>query len=441
MRRLATPLLFSILLLVATRSTTAWAPESVYEKDVRVALEEVDKQCRVLLDLKKIDWQEVSATFLERAKAVKSDGEHLALLIRLIARLRDGHAEVRPLAKGTGVRRPADTVGDRGNACMSWCRIGDRIHAKRSWGAAASAGIRPGMQILAVDGVPVNRWLDARIQELSDTLGFSTPQHAFFFACHHGLTGKKGSPLEIEFQDLDGGKKKRAVALSTGRAEPAGPAAFPQDFDHKKDLGHGKTKTGFGYVHLSSCPADLPDQTDSVLVALGNVPGLILDFRGNHGGGFDHDAFLGRFVPRGRELTFGKRYKSAGVRPYGGPIVVIVDGTVISAGETGSGIFKEDGRAYLIGESPTAGMSSQKTTIDLPSGLFSLYVSVGSNKGRFNDGRGIEGIGVIPHEIVEFDPKDLAAGRDTLILRAEALLKNFPKEKVPYDPRSFGWKD
>jgi C-terminal processing protease CtpA/Prc len=108
---------------------------------------------------------------------------------------------------------------------------------------------------------------------------------------------------------------------------------------------------------------------------------------------------------------------------------------VRSAGETGAGQFKEDGRGYLIGESPTAGMASQKTTIALPSGLFELYVSTHSNKARFNNGRGIEGVGVIPHELVEFDPKDLAAGRDTLILRAEALLAKFPADKVPFQSK------
>ena len=94
----------------------------------------------------------------------------------------------------------------------------------------------------------------------------------------------------------------------------------------------------------------------------------------------------------------------------------------------------------MIGESPTAGMSSSKRLIPLPSKLFGLYVSVASNMGRFNDGKGIEGIGVIPHEIVAFDPKDLAAKKDTLIDRAFALLGDFPQKKVPYKPERFGWK-
>jgi C-terminal processing protease CtpA/Prc len=102
-------------------------------------------------------------------------------------------------------------------------------------------------------------------------------------------------------------------------------------------------------------------------------------------------------------------------------------------------MFKEDGRAYMIGESATAGMASQKTTIELPAKLFSLHVSVGSNKARFQDGKGIEGIGVVPHEVVEFDPADLRQKRDTLIARAEALCTNFPQNKVRYNPTQNGW--
>ncbi len=118
---------------------------------------------------------------------------------------------------------------------------------------------------------------------------------------------------------------------------------------------------------------------------------------------------------------------------------MIIDAGTRSAGETASGIFKEDGRAYMIGETATAGMSSSKQEFDLPSGRFSLYVSVHSNKARFNGGRGIEGVGVEPHEVVEYDPEDLAAELDTLTLRAEELLgayekQGFPKA-VPYKAR------
>ena len=145
--------------------------------------------------------------------------------------------------------------------------------------------------------------------------------------------------------------------------------------------------SGFGYIHFRRCKGNLPEMVDQALAEIGSDnPGIILDWRGNSGGGFDHDALFGRFIPKGKTTSWGKRYSSAGPNPYGGPVVAIVDATCRSAGETGAGIFKEDGRAYMIGESPTAGMSSSKKSIELPSGLFYLYVSVHSNKARFNGG-------------------------------------------------------
>ena len=197
---------------------------------------------------------------------------------------------------------------------------------------------------------------------------------------------------------------------------------------------------GWGYIHFRRCKGNLPEMVDQALAELGDVPGIIMDWRGNSGGGFDHDALFGRFIPEGKSTSWEKRYQSSGPNPYGGPVVAIIDATCRSAGETGSGIFKEDGRAYMIGESNTAGMSSSKKNIELPSQMFSLYVSVHSNKGRFNKGKGIEGVGVVPHELVALDPKDLAEERDTLINKAVELLKKFPQDKVPYDPEKFGWE-
>ena len=131
--------------------------------------------------------------------------------------------------------------------------------------------------------------------------------------------------------------------------------------------------------------------------------GIVLDFRGNSGGSFGSEALMGRFVPAGRTLAFDKKYESAGKVQYGGPVVAIVDATVRSAGETGSGMFEEDGR-------------------------------------------GVEGIGVAPHELVSYAVKGLEAGVDTLLARALAILARFPddpacaKERVPHDPKDFGWK-
>lgn len=404
--------------------------QSIYEKDVEFALDAIERECGSLLELKQIDWKAVRKEFTVAAKSVGDDQGHLVLLTRLLARAHDGHCAVVPTDKTRDVTWPKEPelVG----CGMFWCRSGKKILVKSVWNAAEAVGLQPGSEILKVDGTPVETWIERRTAELSDRESFSTPQHAFFRVCHAGLAMPSGTRMELELKDPSGKPKKRTITYSKGAYAPWGPAVMPPGIESTKDVNYCLLESGPAYVHIRRCKEDLPAQVDVALAKVGRARTMVLDFRGNSGGGFDHADLMGRFVPIGQTLKGGVTYESRGDHPFVGPIVVIVDGTVCSAGETGSGMFKEDGRAYMIGESPTAGMSSQKTTIALPSGLFSLYVSTGSNKGRFNGGRGIEGIGVIPHEIVAFQAKDLAAGKDTLILRATELLARFPQDKVAY---------
>lgn len=422
----------------------AVAADSVYEQDVEFALDELQRHCGDLLRAKGVDWRKVEREFARLAEDVESDAQHLVLLTRLLARVQDGHARVVPLEKGQDVRWPADDgEGERKGAGMFWCRSGKRILVKNAWSDAAEVGVEAGMEVLAVDGVKVGKWLDQRIAEIRDLQSFSTDQAAFYNACHWGLAHPVGTRLKLELRTLDGKKKTRTVTCRSAGYVPWGPPFFPEGLEQGANrFSFGRTPSGFGYIHLREIPGELPEQLDGALAALGDVPGLVLDFRANGGGGCDHDAVLGRFVPVGHELRGldGPPIASAGPRPYGGPIVVIVDAGARSAGETASGMFKEDGRAYMIGESPTAGSSGAKTTIELPSRLFGLYVVTRSHRSGFNGGRGIEGVGVEPHELVEYDASDLAEGRDTLLLRAEALLRDFPQDEVPYDPARNGWK-
>lgn len=407
-----------------------------YHADVKFAIEAIDLQCKTLLAAKKIEWKKVTAPLLAESKKTKRDDAHLHLLWRLLARLQDGHAEVRKLERGRDVRL-YDLDRSFGPG-MFLCRIDKAVFVKNVWGPAEAAGLQPGMEVTKIASQPPLEWLAARREQLVERIPFSTLQQAEFFTCHQGLMDVKGATLRVEVKGVSG-RNKFPIEFEKCNQTPNGPAFPPASLRTVKDVSWGTSEMGNGYVHVRRCPEDLPSQIDEALAALGDVPGMILDFRGNSGGGFDHEALFGRFLPKGVQWQVGSGYASAGERPYGGPLVVIVDATVRSAGETAAGMFGEDGRGYLIGESPTAGMSSQKTTIELPSKLFALYVSVASNKARFQGGKGIEGIGVIPHEIVPFAAADLAARRDTQIARADALLADFPQAKVRYDPSEHGW--
>lgn len=400
-----------------------------YAKDIEFLLEEFEKRAGALLKQKKIDWSDIRKEFAATAATVKTDQEQYQLVTRLLSRLQDGHAvilqsKIKPTDESQGRR----FTGPRVHLVVS----GGNVLVRLAFKDAAAAGLAPGQEVIKIDGTPVREWLDARVKVMQDRgSGFSTSQQALYAACHWGLADWEGTPITFEVKDESGAiKGVRRVRNGGPNQVPFGPIFPPENLKYVGRQSYGRTAEGFGYIHLRDVPEDLPAQLHKMLQEIGDVPGLILDTRANGGGGCDHEAVFGRFLAKGKPWN---QHEGASEHPFTGPMVVIVDAGVRSAGETISGMFKEDGRAYMIGDSPTAGASSQKAEITTPSGLFKIRFSVHSNMGRFNNGRGIEGIGVIPHELVPVKAADLFKKQDTLILRAvELLQKGFPKGIVEY---------
>jgi C-terminal processing protease CtpA/Prc len=403
------------------------ANASKYEKDVEFLLAELPKKAGRFFELKGVDWAAVSRQFRDEGKKVKTDQEHLKLCTRLVARLRDGHAalvdlKVKPADESRGRRY----TGPRVHLLVA----GEKAYVRAAFGTAAQRGVEPGMEVLKIDGVPAHAWLGKRVDTLRDDHGYSTDHEALYAACHWGLADWEGTRIQFELSKEQRKKTIAIVRQGGPNFAPFGPVFPPRDLKQLERQSYGKTARGTGYIHLRDVPGSLPDQLDTMLEALGDIRSLILDCRANGGGGCDHEAVFARFLAPGKRW---RQYSGAGKRPFTGPMVVVVDAGVRSAGETISGMFKEDGRAYMIGDTPTAGTSSQKEKLAVPSGLFAAYYSVASNKQRFNGGKGIEGIGVPPHEVVPYDPKELLAAVDTQIRRADELLTaGLPEDKVPY---------
>ncbi len=403
-------------------------PAAVYEKDVDFLLKELPKKAGHFFALKKIDWDKVTEQFTKEAKAVKDDVAHVKLCNRLVARLRDGHAGLRDLK----VKMPDESKGRRFTGPrVHLLTAGDKVYVRQAFKDAAARGIAVGMEVEKLDGKPARQWLDEAARRLGDDRGYGTDAAALYAACHGGLADWEGTSITFDL-NKKGVRSKVTLTRNGGpNYAPEGPVFLPKGVTALDRNSYGKTPEGYGYIHLRKIPGELPAQLDTMLASIGDVPGIILDCRANTGGGCDHEAVFGRFLPAGKKW---RQYTGAGPNPCAAPMVVIVDAGVFSAGETIAGQFKEDGRAWMIGDSATAGSSSSKATLAVPSGLFSVFYSVFSNKARFNGGKGIEGLGVPPHELTPYDPADLEKGVDTQIrLAAEKLKAGLPKE-VPWKP-------
>ena len=417
------------LSLLASARMLAAAP---YVEDVEFLLREFEAKAGTLMKVKGIDWPAVMKEFQLAAAKTTTDEEHLHLVARLVGQLRDGHAGiVKSKVTWPDKAKERRFTGPR----VALLALPDRVLVRAAFKDAAEAGLHAGQEVTRVDGVPALDWLKQKAAWMRDRgQGFSTEQMALYSACHWGLADYEGTRITFEIKDASGAIRSiERVRKGGPNYAPIGPLFPPKDLKVIGRQSYGRTAEGVGYIHLRDVPENLPMQLQQMLATLGEIPGLILDMRANGGGGCDHEAVFGNFLAKDQRW---RGYSSKYDGGHTGPMVVIVDAGVRSAGETIAGMFKEDGRAYMIGESATAGTSSQKTEITTPSGLFTIRFSVASNKGRFNGGRGIEGIGVPPHELIHPTAQDLLNGKDTLIEHAEKLLKDgFPKGVVPYQGR------
>lgn len=419
----------TVICLLAILAVSNAHATSAHVDDIVFLLREFEAKAGELLKTKGIDWQAVSREFRDAAAKTTTDEEHLKLVARLIGRLHDGHAGI----VKSKVKWPDESKGRRYTGPrVALLALPDRVLVRSAFKDAAEAGLHAGQEVTKIDGVAALDWLKQKVESMEDRgSSFSTPHMALYSASHWGLADFEGTRIAFGIKDATGALKKIERVRNGGpNYAPAGPLFPPKDLKSLGRQSYGRTANGFGYIHLRDVPENLPMQLQQMIATIGEVPGLILDMRANGGGGCDHEAVFGNFLGKDQKW---RGYSSQYDGGFTGPMVVIVDAGVRSAGETIAGMFKEDGRAYMIGESATAGMSSQKTEITTPSGLFTVRFSIASNKGRFNGGRGIEGIGVLPHEIVLPDARDLLEEKDTLIERAEKLLKDgFPKGVVLY---------
>ncbi|MHC4818115.1 MAG: hypothetical protein ACYTF8_08680, partial [Planctomycetota bacterium] len=116
------------LLFILLSAGVAFAKPSkkTWHKDVVFACEQIEENCKPLIQIKKINWNKVRGRFIKEVRKVKNVQDHYALLVRLIGALRDGHAGVYPAESiKKEVKWPGpDTSAGPG---LFFCRAGKKI--------------------------------------------------------------------------------------------------------------------------------------------------------------------------------------------------------------------------------------------------------------------------------------------------------------------------
>lgn len=177
-----------------------------------------------------------------------------------------------------------------------------------------------------------------------------------------------------------------------------------------------RIEDGVGYIYIETF--NHPRLTKDVEAAIidlkselgGNIPGLIIDVRGNPGGRVDQVVnvtgyFLDGgevFSSRPRELDFAKRYHAdQGELLPGVPIVVLISSQSASAAEIIAGALQDRNRAMVVGRRSFGKGSVQSIMPVRDLGALRLT----TERYFTPSGRSIQGLGIMPDLLVSSRPK------------------------------------
>ncbi len=377
-------------------------------------------------ELKGIDWKQVGEDLLPKAATVKTDSEFGLLCMQLVACLKDSHAYV--VAGSAKVPDLPLPQWDPGLACLLDDRERLVVFHVDPGGPADKAGAKVGMIVLSVNEKPAAEAMKDWMKLTSTYVGYSSDRALRYDAARMFVRQhRRGEKVRLRVQDLQGNSREFDLAATMGiRYIPRLPVPI-RGIRDSASVSWKRLDDGIGYLYVRRIDARLPEALDRAMTDLKGVRGLIIDVRGNSGGGFDGDKALRNFRPD--DPNEPKRPR------YGGPIAMLIDERCISAGEGWASWFVANKRARLFGAT-TAGASSQKETYPLTNGLYKVFFPIRARRGFLN--RPIEGRGLEPDVPVRCKAEDLAAGKDTVLEAAREYLRTLTSRQPLHTRKSDG---
>lgn len=191
-----------------------------------------------------------------------------------------------------------------------------------------------------------------------------------------------------------------------------------------------------GYIYIGSFNVEnLKVPFYKALNYVKDTKGLILDIRHNNGGATSHvetiaSRFISSSLEKPKSYLLGELIPSTPIKPQGpfqyiNPVVVLINGVCVSAGDYFPEVMKQISSVTIVGDT-TAGASAGATVqvpaqYELPSGK---KIFVGTTDLRRYIGLPWEWIGVAPDILVEQTKEDLANGKDKQLEYAIKILKD-----------------
>jgi carboxyl-terminal processing protease len=373
-----------------------------------------------------LDWQAVKAELGPRAANARTDSELRDVIKEMLGRLGLSHFALIPSGGDAGAA-PADLSGDPG---LDVRLFGGELLVTQvdPQGGGTAAGIKTGWRLMSIDGKPVSELL-ARLPE---TMPDRLRQVEVWRMVETRIRGPRGSFAALMFAD---GARDVGVSVErraeTGHPATVGnlPTMFVRVEEEERKTPRGAT---VGVIRFNVWMPAVDGLFAKAIDRFRERDGIVIDLRGNPGGlaamimgisghFLEERKPLGIMKTRENELKFASNPRfvnPAGqrVRPFAGPVAILIDGMTGSASECFAGGLQSLGRARVFGQT-SMGQALPAFFDKLPNGDVLIHAT-----GDFvtADGTRLEGRGVIPDEPVAVSRADLLAGKDPTLAAALA---------------------
>ena len=373
-----------------------------------------------------LDWNRVYLDYLPKVMAAETTQDYYRVLMQLAPLLRDGHTNIyapEELAERFYASPPIVTE-----------LVDGRVLVRRVDSASLAARVQVGEEVLAIDGLPVQRYAKERVAPFVSS---STPQdRSLRMYRYQLLSGDARQPLALTLRDARG--KTRELSIARAGYEDL---RRPANFDFRMLPG------GVAYFALDHFESEAGVKAfEAALPRILDAKALVIDLRAN-GGGSTHfgweilsylsaspistspqyvradnpyqraqgSGYVGWMRPGFGEAPFSRAHP----RVFTGKVAVLTGARTFSAGEDFVLAFNALKRGVTVGES-TGGSTGQPLFMALPGGGTGRICV---KRDLTPDGQDFVGKGIAPQVPVSDTVESVRAGRDPVLERALALLR------------------
>lgn len=365
--------------------------------------------------------------------SAKSEDEGLLSIAAAVAAVNDSHTSFIPPARPYGV--------DYGWIMQAIGKSDCFVTGVRPESDAAKKGLKPGDQIVSVNGVPATR------------------QDIRFIEYAYRVIPQSGLRIVVRSPD---GSERNLVAMATvipGQevVRHSDVMTWLRNYRGPTDRSQYQERDQVLFWKLPDFLVD-PKDVDGLLIRTHGHKAVVLDLRGNPGGlteslqkfiayFFDHDVKIGD--AKTREGLKPEIVASRHQKAFTGQLIVLIDSRSASAAELFARVVQLEKRGLVLGDQSRGSVMRGQIymhAVSLDRTTVAQYrVEVSTASLVMSDGKSLENVGVVPDETIIPTASDIAEGRDPALARAAELAgikitvedagKIFPvkwtKERIP----------